>query len=48
MADAFVYMFIVGAGATSGAAVVGLATFKIFNWMQREKPGKAKRKRGIA
>lgn len=50
MSDAFVYMFVVGAGASSGVAVVGFAAYRIFTFMQ----GKAvaprkngKRTRGI-
>lgn len=35
MSDAFVYMFVVGAGASSGVAVVGFASYRLFMFMQR-------------
>lgn len=45
MADAFVYMFVVAAGASFGVAVVAFVSFKFFTWSQKNK--KQKRKRGV-
>lgn len=48
MSDAFVYMFVVGAGASSGVAVVGMTTYWVFNRIQNKTPRKGvKRVRGI-
>ncbi|GIN62760.1 hypothetical protein J27TS8_27530 [Robertmurraya siralis] len=44
MADAFIYMYIVGAGTALGVATVGLITWKIIT--RNQKP-KLKKKRGI-
>lgn len=48
MANAFFYMFIVGAGASSGVAVVGLVTYLLVKklFMEKQQP-KKNRKRGV-
>lgn len=49
MADAFIYMFVVGSGASSGVAVVGLVTFKVFVYLQNRSTQKVSKrgKRGV-
>lgn len=51
MSDAFVYMFVVGSGASSGVAVVGFASYRLFMFMQRRgasrASGKTKKKRSV-
>lgn len=44
MAEAFFYMYVVGAGTAAGAATVGLITWKI---VKRSKNKTPKQKRGI-
>lgn len=46
MSDAFVYMFVVGAGASSGVAVVGFVAYRVFLFTQRRTAIKP-RKRGV-
>lgn len=43
MADAFIYMYIVGSGCAAGVATVGLITWKIVKKMNL----KTSKKRGI-
>ena len=50
MSDAFVYMFVIGSGTSSGVAVVAFVSYKVFRFMQRREAsaGALKRKkRGI-
>ncbi|MFO1442680.1 hypothetical protein KDN24_05565 [Bacillus sp. Bva_UNVM-123] len=44
MAEAFIYMYFVGAGTAAGAATVGLITWKI---VKKTNDKVAKKKRGI-
>lgn len=44
MADAFMYMYVVGAGTAAGVATVGLITWKI---IKRSNNKIGKKKRGI-
>lgn len=44
MAEAFVYMYFVGAGTAAGVATIFLITYKIFIKMNNKQP---KKKRGI-
>lgn len=46
MADAFVYMLVVGSGTASGVAIVGVITWRIVLKMMN-KQGKKQRRRGI-
>lgn len=50
MADAFVYMFVIGSGTTSGVAVVVFICYKLFMFMKRREmaaTGKNRKRRGI-
>lgn len=50
MADAFVYMFVIGSGTTSGVAVVVFFCYKLFMFMKRKEmaaAGKNRKRRGI-
>lgn len=44
MADAFIYMYVVGAGTAAGVATVGLIAWKI---VTRAKNPQVKKKRGV-
>lgn len=44
MAEAFIYMYFVGAGTAAGAATVGLITWKI---VQKSNNKISKKKRGV-
>lgn len=44
MADAFIYMYVVGAGTAAGVATVGLLTWKI---VKKTNNKKVKQKRGV-
>lgn len=46
MADAFVYMMVVGSGTATGVSIVGIITWKIVLKMMN-KQGKKQRKRAI-
>lgn len=47
MANAWVYMFIVGSGAATGVAVVGLVTFLLLKKITAGSTGKKKSKKGV-
>lgn len=48
MSDAFIYMFVVGSGAASGVAVVGMATYYVFRLLQQKSGRKeVRKKRGV-
>lgn len=51
MGDAFVYMFVIGSGTTSGVALVGFICYKLFMFMRRRETaraaGKNRKRRGI-
>lgn len=47
MAEAFFYMLVVGSGASSGVAIVGLVTWQIVLKVQNKKTKKTKSK-GVA
>lgn len=48
MANAFVYMFVVGSGAAAGVAVVGVITYLLLKKMAAaQKPSSKKTKRGV-
>lgn len=48
MANAWVYMFVVGSGAAAGVAVVGLITYLLVKKMAAaQKPKEKKGKRGV-
>lgn len=40
MSEAFIYMFVVGSGASSGVAIVGLLTWRIVLKIQNKKTKK--------
>jgi len=44
MAEAFFYMLVVGMGATSGAAIVGIITWRLVLKIQNREGRKTKRK----
>lgn len=47
MANAWVYMFVVGSGAAAGVAVVGLITYWILKKVTAAEPKGKKKKRGV-
>lgn len=47
MANAWLYMFIVGNGAATGVAVAGLITYLIVKKITAAEPKQKKRKRGV-
>lgn len=47
MSEAFVYMFVVASGASSGVAVVGFVSYRLFVFMQGRVKVPNKKKRGI-
>ncbi len=44
MAEAFFYMLVVGMGATSGAAIVGIVTWRLVLKIQNKENKKMKKK----
>lgn len=44
MSDAFVYMFVIGSGTSSGVALVAFISYKVFMFMRRKELVKNKKR----